>query len=251
MEPRDRDHAHQTLRELLGAYALGAVSNDERQTVAAHLATCAECRAELISTRIAVDALPLSLDERMPSPALRDRLEAVIQPPAASGWGATVPRPGAEPPIPRRSNVRQWRQRVAPWAAAAVLLLAVSLGSLAWNVQLRRELDQRETVQTIALQPDQAVAGADARMSYMAESGVVVVTLENAPPLDPGEVYQLWLYEGDTPQPFGVFAPGSDRCALTVDPAQYQTLAITAEPGPVGMPQPTTNPIFVAPILPN
>lgn len=255
MEPNDRTPTHESLRELLGAYALGAVSDDERQRVAAHLATCAECRAELGALRIAVDALPLSLDALTPPPALRDRLQAAIESSASGDPGVATPaaasRHGDQPPAPIVTTITPWRQRVAPWAAAAAVLLAVSLGMLAWNLQLRDELDRRETVQTIALQPDQAGAGADARMSYMAESGVGVVTLENAPPLDPGEVYQLWLFEGDTPQPFGVFDPATARCAVAADPKQYQMLAITAEPGPVGMPQPTSNPIFVAPILPD
>lgn len=38
---------HRALRELLGAYALGQLSADERTGVDRHLAGCAECRAEL------------------------------------------------------------------------------------------------------------------------------------------------------------------------------------------------------------
>lgn len=42
-----RDAQHQTLREMLGSYALGHLSAAERDMVRAHLDGCAECRAEL------------------------------------------------------------------------------------------------------------------------------------------------------------------------------------------------------------
>ena len=43
-------HTHQEIEELLGAYALDAVDDDERDLVEAHLAGCPRCRAEVAAT---------------------------------------------------------------------------------------------------------------------------------------------------------------------------------------------------------
>ena len=43
----DYDLQHQTLREMLGSYALGHLSASERDMVGAHLDSCPDCRAEL------------------------------------------------------------------------------------------------------------------------------------------------------------------------------------------------------------
>ena len=89
------DHSTPEIEELIGAYALDAVDDDERAVVEQHLAVCARCRAELIEHRevaalLAYDGNPApadlwdriaeSLDE--PPPALR--LEVARQPEVAS-----------------------------------------------------------------------------------------------------------------------------------------------------------------------
>jgi anti-sigma factor RsiW len=76
------------IEELIGAYALDAVDDDEREVVEQHLAVCARCRAELAEHRevaalLAYDGKPApsdvwdrivsSLEE--PPPALRLRLD--------------------------------------------------------------------------------------------------------------------------------------------------------------------------------
>ena len=46
-----RDLNHAELRELLGAFALDAVDNEEREAVERHLAECRPCRAEVAEHR--------------------------------------------------------------------------------------------------------------------------------------------------------------------------------------------------------
>ncbi|HEU5434549.1 MAG TPA: zf-HC2 domain-containing protein, partial [Thermomicrobiales bacterium] len=79
MEPKRLDQAHENLRELLGAYALGAVEPRERAALDAHLRTCASCQVELAELRGAVAALPLVVEEREPPAALRGRIEAMVR----------------------------------------------------------------------------------------------------------------------------------------------------------------------------
>lgn len=51
------EHEHHELRVSLGAYVLGGLPSQEVQQVEAHLATCAECRAELDQLRPMASAL--------------------------------------------------------------------------------------------------------------------------------------------------------------------------------------------------
>lgn len=51
-------HSQRHARGLLGAYALDAVGQAEREQVEAHLAGCVACRRELARLREAADMLP-------------------------------------------------------------------------------------------------------------------------------------------------------------------------------------------------
>ena len=49
---------HDEIQELLGAYVVGALSNDaERQAVTEHLESCESCRAEAEELRLAAERL--------------------------------------------------------------------------------------------------------------------------------------------------------------------------------------------------
>lgn len=71
-------------RESLGAMALGALPEDERVALEAHLEGCAGCRAELQSLDAVARLMPLGDPERFgsapqPPPALADRVAATIR----------------------------------------------------------------------------------------------------------------------------------------------------------------------------
>src|SRR5215207_9572788 len=133
---------HAATRDLLGAFALGAVDAEEAATVRAHLATCAECQAEMSELWLAVDSLPDLVEPLAPSPALRDRIAAAIAadaaspaptPPAPSASPAPEPMPAIAPvpavPEPSRKPASFW-SRATPWAVAAAILLLLSAGLL-------------------------------------------------------------------------------------------------------------------------
>jgi anti-sigma factor RsiW len=84
MEPNPTVASHADARDLLGAFALGAVDAEEAATVRRHLATCAACQAEMVSLWAVVDVLQDSSEPLDPPPALRDRIAAVIMAEAVS-----------------------------------------------------------------------------------------------------------------------------------------------------------------------
>lgn len=116
MEPDE----HRRVRELLGAFALGALPEAEASGLRAHLDGCAGCRAEL------AEIAPLAGDLSGVDPAA---LSAVPSPPAGLGEriraAVAAERELAEARdrrASRRAGVRQGTRRAV--AAAAVLLLA-------------------------------------------------------------------------------------------------------------------------------
>ena len=245
----EREHTY--YRELLGAYALDALPDDERLVLEAHLATCGACVAELADLRLAVTALPLSVEEREPSPSFRDRLRAAaVADLAASSQPKPIePKPlpdnvvpfpaSSAPSVPRRQGARVW----LPWAAAAVFLL-FGLTMFGWNLSLR----QANNEQVIALQPAPGVIGAGGELIYLKDKQVMILKPRGLPALAPGQVYEVWLIQGITPVPSGVFSSADGQVAVAANLGQYQALAITIEDGPLGNATPKGEKVVVTPL---
>lgn len=275
MTPNAAGTQHDELRDLLGAYALDALSREERAALRAHLATCPECQAELAELRAVVAELPVVLDELEPSAALRERLEAEVRADAAasaraaraaSDWSTPLPAMSAPPapaaPIPPQYvapsrqpeaaptpiSAAPSRRRVVPWAAVAALFLLVSVGMLLWNLRLQQGTGELGGA-VVALVPEAAAPEVEGEVHLDTAEDLVVLDVDGLPALDPGEVYQVWLIgEDGAPVPSGVFAATRARHAIAVDPSAYQTLAITNEPGPLGSPGPTGEIVATAPL---
>ena len=238
------------------AYALDGLDGDERRAFAAHLAGCATCRADVAAARAVAAQLPLALDDAEPSPALRARiLGAIAEDRAADTAGASAPAP-----LPLPLGAR--RRLPQAYAVAAVLLLTLGLGLLGWNLSLQRQVreaaaerDQaraalaaeraqpRATVATWTLAPTGGQPGSG-QVLYMREHQQAIVTISGLPPLQPGQVYQIWLIQNDRPEGAGVLQAPSGEMAMQADMMRYQQIAITAEPGPNGSPQPTSQPLL-------
>jgi hypothetical protein len=120
---------HSEAREMLEAYALGALERSERQAVDGHLAECAACRQQVAELEAVVAVLPETLPEQVPSRALRERLLA-----AAS---ADLPAAPARPPLSRL--------RLRPVHAFAAALVFAFVAPLALAVDLGRQLEALRT----------------------------------------------------------------------------------------------------------
>ncbi|MGZ8458334.1 MAG: zf-HC2 domain-containing protein [Gemmatirosa sp.] len=129
-DPRDdtaREARHVLLRDLLGAYADGELPAETASQIEAHLVGCAHCRLELdvhdaLRQRLAAEPTPAA------PAALRARIAAAV---AAAPLAASPTLPAA---VPRRAA----RRRVAI-ASAAMVLVALSAGGLAWRARLAPE----------------------------------------------------------------------------------------------------------------
>lgn len=150
---------------MLAAYALGALDAPESRLLEEHLATCADCRAEVAEWRDTTAALALSAEAAEPSAGLRARiLESVRSIPQNSGVvemsssGAVVAdENGNESVRNAASNViqmplaarRRWSASLrfgAIAASVAIIALAASLFVL-WNRynNLQRQYEREHT----------------------------------------------------------------------------------------------------------
>ena len=222
---------HDRFRDALGAYALGALPDDERSQLERHMATCHDCRLEADQLSVVVAELPETADVVPPPPALRARIMAVIE--ADASGRAASPAPAAE-----RSG--WWSALLRPRAAlvaACVLLLAGIGAGLAINGSSGRNWDAEVVM---------ADASADLAM---ADDGATLA-VKGMPPPPTGRVYQVWIQRGSA-------APRPTQALFTTDPSGAATVVVkgrmkgvdavlvTDEPKG-GSRAPTRSPVIVA-----
>jgi anti-sigma factor RsiW len=204
---------HAGIRELLGAYALDAVSPDEDALVEAHVRDCPQCRAEVDEHRETA-AMLAGADPIAPQ-GVWERIAATLE---------------DQPP---RLDVARLR-RGGPWqlgrwvAAAVAAALVTVVGFMGFRlVELGDRLDAvvaigereglAEAAAAAALDPDSA------RVQLRSEAGDVIVSAVVQPDgtgyliadelraLPAGRTYQLWGIRGDTPVSAGVLGPDPAR----------------------------------------
>lgn len=252
---------------MAGAYVLGALEAVERHTFETHLASCAECQADVRSLLRVADALARAVPERTPRPALRDR---VLEGIASSASPRTKDRSSS-------SGRRIWLPM------AAMLVLAVALAAQAWRLQTRlatlearlaeaerradraeqmtadarRAMADTQTAMAVLAAPDLAridlkgqppAPDATARALWSRERGMVF-TASNLPSLPAGRVYQVWVVTATAPVSAGLITPdaagrGSAHFDTPRDIATPLAIAVTIEPAG-GAPAPTGEKVLV------
>lgn len=277
------------LDELLAGRALHALSPEDAarlaQALAADPALRARAQRDEETAALLADATP----EVAPPAAIRDQLLAQIAgaaapadvapeesadapaEPAGSRAGEAVEPAASAPaasepagpagyqageavePAPSAS-ARPGRRRWFALAASVAVVAAVGLSALT----IGRLLDRPDAVvalEQIAQAEDGQVlegelpGGGAIEMHWSHSVGEVVVLADEAPALDEGRQYELWLVRGDEPIPAGVFDGGVDEPLLLdgeLAPGDVVAVTIEQEGGsPSGLP--TTEPIAVMP----
>jgi anti-sigma-K factor RskA len=227
---------HQAIIDLIPAYALNSLDAEEAETVSRHLASCADCQAELAAFEAVVDVLPLAAPEIEPSPALRlmGRIQAMPRSQTAGLAESTGPSPWQQFTTALSDFLAGPR-----WRPAAVLVIIVLLigGFFIWQ-QLNPPPTQFVLTAT-EVAPDAhgviEVVGRNGRQATLTVTGL--------PELDPANQYQLWLIRDGQRTSGGVFSVNGDGSqTVTINAPQpvpdYAAFGITIEPAG-GSPGPT------------
>lgn len=235
---------HDQIRELLGAYALYAVSDEEREMVDAHLATCADCSEEVARMLSVYDQLSLLTIEREPPPGLRTRLINLVELDRAQ-WE----RQQAQATAAVSESPRPWWRSLADALGSVPRLVYGGGGALlAAAVILAVVLYQRNTVTVhtyacaVAKPTVGGIAFAGASCSLGVRSDRSTDVAFNLPPLPANKVYELWLIPAKgNPVAVGGFVPGGDRRyahRYAIDAQGYPLAAVTIERTPGNSPVP-------------
>lgn len=229
------------IAELLPAYALDCLDEDELIAVSEHLAVCDVCRVQLRAYEATVGRLALAAPQAAPPPELRARLLERIQPPPTG----TIAQP-------RSTWWASWlvsMRRTSPLWVAAALILVVLLGLS--NLWLWQRLNQLAAAQhpagvmrTIVLSGTEAVPAASGLIVISLDGHHGTLVVDRLPPLTESQQYQLWLIEDGRRDNGGVFSVSeAGYGALWLDSvaplSNYTGFGITIEPaggssGPTG-----------------
>lgn len=203
------------IHELTAAYALGALDPEERRAFEAHLETCEACREELASFSATTEALAVAASGPEPRPELRDLVLA-----------AAREEPQVVVPFaPRRS-------RAVPLLAAATAVAAVVALALGfWAIRLSSDLDDTRSALEILQNPDARTVSlqtGSGRLVVDPDGRAVLVLggLERAPE---GKTYEVWVVEGETPLPAGLFPGGEPVVNVEGTVDDGDVVAVTIE----------------------
>lgn len=219
---------HPDIPDLAGAYALDALSDDERAAFEQHLRKSASAQRDVADFRETAAELAAAT-AMTPPPGLRDR---VLADAARTRQDAPlVPAAGAHP--------RRRRFAVLAAAAAAVLLVAAgTVGVLA----TRDSGDEVGAVLAAADVEHMALEGAmTGELSWSpSQNRSVLVMDDEMADLPDDRTYQLWYIDDGTPHPAGMFRPEDGRIVVVMDgmPEPGMMIGITEEPAG-GSPAPT------------
>jgi anti-sigma-K factor RskA len=235
---------HAEVRELLGAYAAGAVDAEERREIERHLPQCRECRDAAAELLRAASYLAEAVPERDLPADLWPRLHLMMRREGEPGAFASRGKRGV-------------------LVLATLVLLALG-GGVAWEgVQIRRLQQEVEATRAILLleqnvmsrvlpgttivelRPTAAAQQARGIAVVRHEDGgsTLVLLVAGLPPVPPPSVYQAWLVKDGARTSAGVVRVGRDGVGILQYRVPqglhgYQGLGVTREPqGPAEAPR--------------
>jgi len=230
------------MHELVGAYALDALSDDERAAFEAHLATCDACQAELASFADAVDGLaddgessevPAGLAERIAAELAVTPQDAASAATAGAPSGAVADAAAEPQPDPATviADVVPMRRRRAPMllavAAACVAVLAIAT-TLVLSLNRPSDTDRIRAASDVV---EVELGISDVTVFVSQSEGGIAVEGDMPAPAE-GKEYQLWVVpaDGSAPIPGPTMGGGETDAAWLTDLEGAGAIAVSLEP---------------------
>jgi anti-sigma-K factor RskA len=224
--------------DLLPAYALNSLDEEEKIIVAAHLVDCEKCQLELESYQQVVAELPLAMKTRQPPTHLKtaifDQLAEYRQKADSRSQESWFDR------------LRSIFLSTAPvWGAASLVLVLVLLVSNLYLLNSLRthQATQQKDLTTVALAATDYSPQAVGMLVISGDGEYGVLVVDHLPVLNETQQYQLWLIYNGQRTSGGVFSVNDEGYgSLLVTSEQplssYPAFGITIEPAG-GSPGPT------------
>jgi anti-sigma-K factor RskA len=241
------EQGHDELKQLLAAYALGAVSAEEAERVRAHLSACDDCRVEANALAETAASLSLAVEPEPLPEGFVERVMARVavpdspqpEPQAAAGFAAVPDAARARRPTRARPRL----VHVLAYAALAIgiVVLAVNL----WTLQRESQRERRLLYAIVRYEGMWLRGEGDAagRMVGTKDGGLFVASGLPRPPS--GHTYQLWLIDAAGPRSGGTFEASNGVSVVRTDESleDVQGVAVTVEPVG-GSRSPTSDPVI-------
>ena len=192
---------HDQIHEMLPAYAIGCLDEEEAVLVSEHLAACAKCNEQFLEYRSTVDALAYGSPRICPPDSLKKRLMQRIQ--------STAEIPSVIQPASKRWKWRSLWQGFSPAWAFASLALIFSL-SVINLIQLHntQKLQKEVAVELLVLKmkgTHRAPKG-DGTLVISQDRKKGVLVASDLPIPDGNQQYQLWMKKNGQQVSGGVFS---------------------------------------------
>jgi anti-sigma-K factor RskA len=253
--PSEPDHP----TDLLALYALDVLDDAEQRPLESHLRHCAACRSELADLRATLDALPLAAAPAAPPARARTRLLERV---AAArhqrqetvserherrlwiGWPVWTPAAGlAAGATGLAAAAFSWSHQASLGMEVAALHRAAATAQAQVSEQAGVLIGSDPSSTRLAAIQGSGQAAPRGRLVYQPGAQTALAVLEGLPPLEPGQVYQLWLLQGNIATSAGTFmadarGAGSHVIRAPSQLGSYTAVGLTAEPAP-GLPSPS------------
>ena len=233
-------------RDLAGAYALNALTAEERAAYERAIDGSEEARSEATELQDTAVILGLSVTPQAPPAALRARLLAEV---------ATTPQrlDAAPGPAETRASFRWSRFALAATSVAASVALIAGGVAVATNLLAPDPTSQAAQMAELKRAPDlhemqaELPTGETVMLRWSHELATSAVIVDGMRPAPVDKVYQLWYIDADGARPAGILSvedEGTSWRVLDGDMDEDDTVGVTVEPMG-GSDQPTTDPIVV------
>lgn len=253
---------HTEYQELLAAYALDAIDARDGQALGEHLATCAECRADLVALRDTSALLAHAAPLEAPGAHVRAQILSQIR----ADKNQTHTTAAKVRPMPPR-NASIWANALR--LAAAIAFVALMIGVIVlWRrdartqnelAQLSQRLEHQQKEQArdrelmdrqkealallsssdskkILLAGTQVAQSARATLMFDEKTGRAMLMTDGLPATSSDKAYEVWFIpKGQKPMPGKVFTVDQAGHAMIMDQMPSEALkdsviAITVEP---------------------
>ena len=241
--------------ELLGAYALDAVDDDERELIERHLVDCPRCRAEVAEHREV--AAFLSQSGASAPDGVWDRIASELSPPAPPMRMTISPAASEDEPddtvtplsdapsVRRGASSNRSRTLLALLAAAACIVAVLGFVAVGQSNRLNKlesaiaqdDMDSlvKQTKENSEVSVQLTGEAGDAS-AVVGKDGRGFLLMDEAPAPPEGDLYQLWGKVDGTVISLGTFGSGEDLVVpFSVDPERLDDIelfAVTQEHAP-------------------
>ena len=236
----------QELRELLGAYALDALDDDERDQVEQFLLRDAAARLELHALQLGAAWVARSAPQ--PPERVWERIAAEVDHDLAGEEDDVVKI------LPATKATHSRRTRLLAVAAAVLaVVLAFGIVEIIGDQGQPAQSALAQAVRDAQRSPDArfvdlaAPDGSESARVVVLPDGQAYLTSTTLPRLEPSQTYQLWALTADGPVSKGVLGRRPGVMSFRV-PRATSALAITAEPSG-GSRAPHGLPVVIAPLV--